>query len=186
MRLRERIVLRPPEAGRMVLAADFCDVAVPAIFSRLDKEPPVLNSSGEVGNRVPNFFAYFPVKSLRPKTCGDQGSIGPARGNVVKAGLDFRRGSLNLFLWRQSFPKQEVKGWLQFLAAQSCTVKILVLGRQTCSEFEFVINDPQTIFRLVAVDPVHASANGQPVQRLRPIRSQLLFGVDLDSDRKVS
>jgi hypothetical protein len=73
--VRERIVLRPPEAGRMVLSADFCDVAVPAIFSRLDKEPPVLNSSGEVGNRVLNFFADFPGKPLRPKTCGDQGSI---------------------------------------------------------------------------------------------------------------
>ena len=170
----------------MVLAADFCDVAVPAIFSWLDKEPPVLNSSGEVGNRVSNFFADFPGKSLRPKTRGDQRSIGPARGNVVKAGLDFRRGSLNLFLWCQSFPEQEVKRWLQFLAAQRRAVEILVFGRQTCSEFEFVINDPQTIFRLVAVDPVHAAANGQPVQRLRPIRSQLLFGVDLESDGKVS
>src|SRR4029453_14482389 len=98
MRGGERIVLPPREAGRMVLAADFCDVAVPAIFSRLDKEPPVLNSSGEVGNRFPKFFALFSRKSPRPKTCGDQRSIGPTRGNVIKAGLDFRRGSLNLFL----------------------------------------------------------------------------------------
>src|SRR4029453_2582567 len=98
MRGGGRIFPPPPEAGRMVLAADFCDVAVPAIFSRLDKEPPVLNSSGEVGNRVPNFFAYFPGKPIRPKTCGDQRSIGPARGNVIKAGRDFRRGGSNLFL----------------------------------------------------------------------------------------
>ena len=131
MRVRERIVLRPPEAGRMVLAADFCDVAVPAILSRLDKEPPALNSSGEVGNRIPNFFAYFPGKPFRPKTRGDQGAIAPARGDIVKAGLDFRRESLNLFLRCQSFPKQEVKGWLQFLAAQRRAVKILVFGCRT-------------------------------------------------------
>jgi hypothetical protein len=62
MRVRERIVLCPPEAGRMVLAADFCDVAMPAIFSWLDKEPPVFDSSGEVGNRIPNLFAYLPRK----------------------------------------------------------------------------------------------------------------------------
>src|SRR5262245_52597694 len=137
MRVRQRIILRSPEAGWMVLAADFGHVAVPAIFSRLDKEPPVLNSSGEVGDRVPDFFADFAGKPLRVKTCGDQRAIGPARGNIVKASLDFRRGSLNFFRRRQSFSKQIVKRWLQFLAAQRRAVKILVFGAQTCSEFEF-------------------------------------------------
>src|SRR5262245_34430913 len=97
MRVRERIILRPPEAGWMVLMVDFGHVAVSAVFSWLDKEPPVLNSSGEVGNRVPDFFANFAGKPFRVKTCCDQRVIGPARGDIVKAGLDFRHGSLNLF-----------------------------------------------------------------------------------------
>src|SRR5262244_3398423 len=74
MRAREWIILRPPEAGWMVLTADFRHVAVPTILTRLDKEPPVLNSSGEVGNRISNFFADFAGKPLRVETCGDQRS----------------------------------------------------------------------------------------------------------------
>src|SRR5262245_3265828 len=142
MRVRERIILRPPEAGCMVFTADFGNVAVPAIFSRLDKESPVLNSSGKVGNRVPNFFADFAGKPLHVKTCCDQRSIGPALGNIVKAGLDFRCKSSNVFWRRQSFSKQEIKRRLHFLAAQRRAVKILVFGGQTCSEFEFVIYYP--------------------------------------------
>src|SRR5215813_2994215 len=83
MRAREWIILRPPEAGWMVLTADFRHIAVPTILTRLDKKPPVLNASGEVGNRVSNFFADFAGKPLRVETCGDQRSIGPARGNFV-------------------------------------------------------------------------------------------------------
>src|SRR5262249_57172387 len=109
---REWIIPRPPEARWMVLTADFRHIAVPTILPRLDKEPPVLNSSGEVGNRISNFFADFAGKPLRIETCGDQRSIGPARGNIVKAGLDFRRKGLNLFWRRQSFSKQEIKRWL--------------------------------------------------------------------------
>src|SRR5215467_5553029 len=186
MRVRKWIILRPPEAGWMVLTADFRHVAVPTILSRLDKKPPVLNASGEVGNRVSNFFADFAGKPLRVETCGDQRSIGPARGNIVKAGLDFRRKGLNLFWRRQSFSKQEIKRWLQFLTAQRRAVKVLVFSGRTCSEFKFVIYHPQTIFRLVAVDAIHAAANGQPIHRLGPIRPQLVFGIDLDGNRKVS
>src|SRR5262245_41629710 len=137
MRVRERIVLRPPEAGWMVLTADFGHVAVPAILSRLDKEPPLLNASGEVGNRVSNFVADFAGKPLRVKTCGDQRSIGPARGNIVKAGIDFRRESSNFFRRHQSFSKQEIKRWLQFLTAQRRAVKVLVFAGRTSSEFKF-------------------------------------------------
>src|SRR5262245_33087639 len=117
MRVRKRVVLRPPEAGQMILAADFRHIAVPAIFSRLDKEPPVLNSSSEIRDRVLNFFADFAGKPLRRKTCGDQETIGPAQSNIVKARLDLRHESLNFFRRRQSSSKQEIKERLQFLAA---------------------------------------------------------------------
>ena len=59
MKVRERIVLRTPEAGRMVLAADFCDVAVPANKSlvRLRTRrgcPPALLSIEEAIKRKGN------------------------------------------------------------------------------------------------------------------------------------
>src|SRR5262249_62027292 len=123
MRVREWIIPRPPEAGWMVLTADFRHVAVPTILSRLDKKPPVLNASGEVGNRVSNFFADFAGKPLRVETCGDQRSIGPARGNIVKAGLDFRRKGLSVFWRGQSFFEGRFRRWLRVLTEQCTSVK---------------------------------------------------------------
>jgi hypothetical protein len=57
MRPGNGVVFCAPQAGRMVFAADFRDLAITTVVSPLDEKLASVNTLGKLRNRVFDFFA---------------------------------------------------------------------------------------------------------------------------------
>src|ERR1700741_4924101 len=157
MRFGQRIVLGAPQARRMVFAADRRRVAVAAVDAAVDEETALPNAIDQIGDGAFGCRADLVGKSFAAVRRRDQRPVGPARRNVVKIRLDSLWQWLEKLLLGPALREHVIEGWLQSLAAHGGADQILVLGCPVCTEFEFIVDYPQSV--VFSVDTVHAAAD---------------------------
>ena len=133
----------------------------------------------QIGDRAFGCRADLVGKSFAAVRRRDQRPVGPARRNVVKIRLDSLWRWLEKLLLGPALREHVIEGWLQSLAAHGGADQILVLGCPVCTEFEFIVDYPQSV--VFSVDTVHAAADRQVFQRFRPVGRQARRHVGLQA-----